>query len=93
MKKPKRKISKLGLYVGFSIGFCVLYTIAIVCIFATTGLEPENLTKYVYGFFGGEVVSAALIKLFNIGFENWRAYKGSDNSSEDIEEMEDEIYG
>ena len=65
-RAKKRHVSKLGLYVIFSISFVVLYTIAVLVNFVINGVEPSTLTKYVYGFFAGEVVVSGLIKLFNI---------------------------
>lgn len=62
----KRHISKLGLYVIFSISFVVLYSIAVLVIFARNGVEPDTLTKCVYSFFAGEVTASAIIKIFNI---------------------------
>ena len=64
--KIRSRISKLGKYVMFSIGFVVLYTIAVLCNFVINGVEPSTLAKCVYGFFAGEVTIAALIKIFNI---------------------------
>lgn len=65
-QKIGSRISKLGLYVGFSIGFVVLYSVAVLWNFVVNGVEPTTLTKCVYGFFAGEVTIAGLIKLFNI---------------------------
>ena len=74
----KRHTSKLGKYVIFSISFVILYSIAVLVVFAFNGAEPEVLTKCVYGFFAGEVVSAALIKIFNIALIE-RLGKDSEN--------------
>ena len=79
-KLRKRRISKLGLYVGFSILLCILYTTIVLLIFSSQGSEPETLTTCFFAFFGGEIVTSALIKVFNI--------KGESNSS-NTEEMED----
>lgn len=79
--KVKRKgISKLGLYVGFSILLCIVYTTIVLLIFSSQGSEPETLTTCFFAFFGGEIVTSALIKVFNI--------KGESNSS-NTNEMED----
>lgn len=64
--KIRSRMSKLGLYVSFSIGFVVLYSIAVLWNFVVNGVEPSTLTKCVYGFFAGEVTISGLIKLFNI---------------------------
>lgn len=65
-RAKKRHVSKLGLYVIFSITFVILYTTAVLINFVINGIEPSTLTKYVYGFFAGEVVVSGLIKIFNI---------------------------
>ena len=84
--KKSRKISKLGLYVAFSVAYTAIYSIAVLTIFAFNGTEPTILTKCVYGFFGGEVTIAGLIKIFNIREE----YKNVNKKNEQMEENTDE---
>lgn len=87
-RKKKRKISKLGLYVGFSVAYTAIYSIVVLVIFAFKGVEPITLTRCVFGFFGGEVTIAGLIKIFNIREE----YKETNNKSKSMEEESDETF-
>lgn len=64
--KKLTKAKKLTLYVVFSIGITVLYSIAEFIVSTITGIAHDQLTSCVYLFFAGEVVSCALIKIFNI---------------------------
>lgn len=69
-RKKKFKLpSKLGLYVGFSILLCIIYTVVDLYIFSVCGSEPDTLTMCFFGFFGGEIVTAAFIKISNIKVE------------------------
>ena len=43
-----------------------IYTIVVLYIFATTGNEPEVLTKYFFGAWVGELGIAGLIKAFKV---------------------------
>ena len=68
-KKKHRKVSKLGVYIVFSIGVTLIYT-TVAIILACKGIElSDTLTACVYAFFGGEIVTAGLIKIFNIKVE------------------------
>ncbi len=64
----KKRMSKLTKYVIFSIAIVLLYTAwDMYNTMTNTGfMEPSTLTTCVFGFFGGEVVTCALIKIFNI---------------------------
>lgn len=66
----RKKINKLDIFLWVSIGFVVLYTIAEFIFAITAKVSHDVLTGCVYGFFGGEVVSSALIKVFNIKLES-----------------------
>ena len=57
-------------YVVFSITFVILYTIIEFVVSTITGIPHDTLTTCVYGFFAGEVVSCALLKIFKIKKEN-----------------------
>lgn len=85
-KKKRKKFSKLGLYVTFSVLYTAIYSIAVLVIFAFNSVEPTTLTRCVYGFFGGEVTIAGLIKIFNIREE----YKETKNKAQESEEESDE---
>lgn len=85
-RKKHKKFSKLGMYVAFSVLYTAIYSIAVLVIFAFKGIEPITLTRCVYGFFGGEVTIAGLIKIFNIREE----YKETKNKAQEMEEESDE---
>lgn len=53
-------------YVVFSICFVFLYTIIEFVVSTVTGISHDTLTTCVYGFFGGEVVTCGLIKIFKL---------------------------
>ena len=85
-RRKKHKFSKLDLYVTFSVLYTAIYSIAVLVIFAFNNVEPTTLTICVYGFFGGEVTIAGLIKIFNIREE----YKETKNKKQEMEEKSDE---
>ena len=64
--KKKKKLHGLDLYVIFSITVMVIYTIASLLILIYTGYTYETLTTCVFSFFGGEIVTCALIKIFKL---------------------------
>ena len=88
-RKKRKKFSKLDLYVTFSVLYTAIYSIAVLVIFAFNNVEPTTLTRCVYGFFGGEVTIAGLIKIFNIR-EEYKATKKQNNEIE--EESNDETF-
>lgn len=82
MAKKKKNLHGLDKYVIFSISCMILYTIVSQIIQTTTGYTNDTLTTCFFGFFGGEIVTCALIKIFKLtktmkeskGFEkeyNW----------------------
>lgn len=62
----KVKLNGLDKYVIFSISVVLIYTIAEFITSTLTGIEKSSLTAGVYGFFGGEIVTAGLIRAFKI---------------------------
>lgn len=64
--KKKGKLNGLDLYVIFSISFLVIYTIASMIIAVKTSEKIDTLTTCVFAFFGGEIVTCALIKIFKL---------------------------
>ena len=62
----RKRLNGLDVYVIFSISVVLIYTIAEFIVSSITGVEHSTLTTCLYGFFGGEVVSAAIIKVFKI---------------------------
>lgn len=62
----KKKLHGLDIYVIFSIAALVIYTIASQIIAVRTGITLDTLTTCFFGFFGGEIVTCALIKIFKL---------------------------
>jgi len=64
--RKRQTTRSLTRYVVFSITTLVIYTIiCLVYLWLEKPLDAE-LTTGVYGFFGGEIVLCALIKLFKL---------------------------
>jgi hypothetical protein len=94
MAKKKKNLHGLDKYVIFSISCMVLYTIVSQIIQTTTGYTNDVLTTCFFGFFGGEIVTCALIKIFKLTKTkkllqeyNW------DHPTINKEETEEESYG
>lgn len=67
IKSKFKKISGLGLYVTFSIIVLIIYTIVSQYLAVNhNGLSLDTLTTCVFSFFGGEVVTCGLIKIFKL---------------------------
>ena len=66
MAKIKKKLNGLDIYVIFSIASMVLYTIISQIIQVATGYTNDILTTRFFEFFGGEIVTCALIKIFKL---------------------------
>ena len=67
VNRPHRRhrTPNLDRYVVFSIGTLLIYTC--VALWASfKGVTNDTLTTCVYGFFGGEIVTCALIKIFKL---------------------------
>ena len=62
----KKKLHGLDIYVIFSIAALVIYTIVSQIIAVRTGMTLDTLTTCFFGFFGGEIVTCALIKIFKL---------------------------
>lgn len=66
VKKAWLSAKDLTKYVVFSICFVIFYTITEFIVSTITGIPHDTLTTCVYGFFGGEVVTCGLIKIFKL---------------------------
>ena len=60
--KKRRKLPALDKYVIFSLSCIIVFTVAILVIFFTTGSEPTALVTCFFAAFAGELLSLALIK-------------------------------
>ena len=71
-RKCRRPIKHhaLDVYVIFSILMLLIYTVADQYLTYRTGYTNDTLTTCFFGFFGGEVVTCALIKIFKLKEEN-----------------------
>ena len=68
MATPVKRYTTRSLtrYVVFSISVLIIYTIiALIFLWLEKPLD-ETLTQGIFGFFGGEIVICALIKLFKL---------------------------
>lgn len=65
-----KKTPSLTKYVVFSISIVLMYTITEMILSTITGISHDTLTTCVYGFFAGEVVVCALIKIFKLKEDN-----------------------
>ena len=66
MVKKIGTLKDLTKYVIFSITVVLIYTICEFITSTITGLSHDVLSGCVYGFWGGEMVLLALIKIFKI---------------------------
>lgn len=61
-----KSLKKADRYLIFSLAVAILYTIIEQILSVKTGYERSTLTTCVYAFFGTEIGSCAVIKVFNI---------------------------
>lgn len=64
--KKKKKLTGLDKYVIFSIAAMLIYTIVNLVLSSVTGITNDTLTACFFGFFGGEIVTCAIIKIFKL---------------------------
>ena len=64
--KKKPKINTLDIYVIFSIFVLLLYTIISQIVAITYNVQLDTLTTCFFAAFGGEILSACLIKIFKL---------------------------
>lgn len=69
-RKIKKKLNKLDRYIIFSFTVLLTYTGIELALATLTGITHDTLTTCLYAAFGGEVLAAALIKVFNIRNED-----------------------
>ena len=75
MSNKKKKLKGLDLYVIFSIVAMIVYTIVsqVICVVCSNDYQimtMDTLTTCFFGFFGGEIVTCALIKIFKLKSKN-----------------------
>ena len=66
--KPRKRDKKhaLDVYVAFSIGMLLLYTIVCIVLTCIFQVSLDTLTTCFFSFFGGEIVTCGLIKIFKL---------------------------
>ena len=64
--KTLRKLSALDIYVICSIISLIIYTIISQIIAIRNGIILDTLTTCFFGFFGGEIFTCGLIKIFKL---------------------------
>ena len=64
--KKKPKINTLDTYVIFSIFVLLLYTIISQIVAIVYNVQLDTLTTCFFAAFGGEILSACLIKIFKL---------------------------
>ena len=64
--KKKPKINTLDIYVIFSIFVLLLYTVISQIVAITYNIQLDTLTTCFFAAFGGEILSACLIKIFKL---------------------------
>lgn len=81
IKSKFKNVHSLDVYVTFSILSLVVYTIISQIIAIYNGVILDTLTTCFFGFFGGEIVTCGLIKIFKL----------KDKEKENIIETEDSV--
>lgn len=64
--KKFAKLHSLDIYVTFSILSLIIYTIVSQLIAIYSGTILDTLTTCFFSFFGGEIVTCGLIKIFKL---------------------------
>ena len=64
--KKKPKFNTLDIYVIFSIFVLLLYTVISQIVAITYNVQLDTLTTCFFAAFGGEILSACLIKIFKL---------------------------
>ena len=66
IKSKFKNVRSLDVYVTFSILSLIVYTIISQLLSIHYGVILDTLTTCFFGFFGGEVVTCGLIKIFKL---------------------------
>ena len=77
IKSKFKNVKALDVYVTFSILSLVVYTIISQLLAIYYGVILDTLTTCFFGFFGGEIVTCGLIKIFKL--------KDKEKNSEEID--------
>ena len=66
IKSKFKNVKALDVYVTFSILSVIIFTIISQILSVYYGVILDTLTTCFFGFFGGEVVTCGLIKIFKL---------------------------
>lgn len=66
IKSKFKNVRSLDVYVTFSILSLIVYTVISQILSVYYGVILDTLTTCFFGFFGGEVVTCGLIKIFKL---------------------------
>lgn len=90
--KKKPKINTLDVYVIFSIFVLLLYTIISQIVAIVYNVQLDTLTTCFFAAFGGEILSACLIKIFKLKKEEGTTANTTEYTTKKTEDSE-EIFG
>ena len=88
--KKKPKINTLDIYVIFSIFVLLLYTVISQIVAIVYNIQLDTLTTCFFAAFGGEILSACLIKIFKL--KKPEEVTTEDTTTDKIKDSED-VYG
>ena len=66
IKSKFKNVRSLDVYVTFSILSLIIYTVISQLLAMNYGIILDTLTTCFFGFFGGEIVTCGLIKIFKL---------------------------
>ena len=66
IKSKFKNVRSLDVYVTFSILSLIVYTVISQILAVYYGVILDTLTTCFFGFFGGEIVTCGLIKIFKL---------------------------
>ncbi len=90
--KKKPKINTLDIYVIFSIFVLLLYTVISQIVAITYNVQLDTLTTCFFAAFGGEILSACLIKIFKLKKTEETTTNTTVNTTEETKDSE-EVFG
>ena len=66
----KKKLNGLDIYIIYCVIACIIYTVAEMIVSSVTGVTHDSLTVAFFGFHGGEVFIAGMIKKWKLRTDN-----------------------
>ena len=85
MAKPNKVRRFSRRVVVFCIAFITAYVITTMAMFWATGTEPSTLHKYVFGFFGGELMLLCVKRILGVKTQTQEAPQTSEETGTDDE--------